>query len=271
MFKYYNHLIVVMINDLIRKVNDHFKHYIVYVSLVLATVFSSSAYADGILKGTRGPTNWQVDERVVYSKNEKDIETITNNLTLKYWNGDEFGGWGFVSVPYKIINSPEGFNNGLGDITVGIGPRGRINNLYWLSYGALTLPTGISEGKVQLGTGRVDTKFGILITYLTSNKKFEVDGSFEYNVTRENKKGTNPPNETSIGLLSGGEIIPRVRVGVGITDLIRENGDFLLNFRYISRYTFSPQWHLELIVDKGVDSKTLPKGTSIGLSIRYNF
>lgn len=69
------------------------KHLRNYLFLALASL--SIAKADDIFKGVKGPTNFQLDERVTYSRNERNIETITTNLILKYWDGNEIGRWGF--------------------------------------------------------------------------------------------------------------------------------------------------------------------------------
>ena len=246
-----------MINNL----SKILKNYVLVGSLALATVFPSSALANDIFKGVRGPTNWQLDERVIYSKNEKNLEILTNNTILKYWDGNKFGKWGFISLPYKLVSSKKGSKNGLGDITIGIGPRGRIDNFNWFLYGALKFPTGDSKGKIALGNGKYDKKIGFLLTYLSTNKKFEVDGSLEYNFTREK----------SIGLLVGGEITDKIRFATGLTNMIRENGDYLLNSRSVVRYKVSRNLHFEVVGDLGINSKNVLKRKNLSLFVRYNF
>ncbi len=239
-------------------------------SLYLTTSMLNS-YANDMFIGVRGPTNWQLDVRATYSENEKNIETITNNLMLKYWDGNKLGKWFFVSVPYKFVDSLQGSNKGIGDITIGLGPRGRINYIHWFLYGALMLPTGASEEKVPLGNGRLDIRTGVFATYLTGSKNFEIDGSLEYNFTGENRKNINPPNELSLGLLAGGKITEKIRFATGLTDLIKENGNFLLNSRSVLRYTVSKGLHFELVIDKSIYKDSIPNGTSIGVFARYNF
>ena len=229
----------------------------------------SNVSADSIFKGLRGPTNWQLDERIIYSKNEKNVEAITNNLILKYWNGDELGGWGFISCPYKYISSSEGSDNGVSDISIGLGPRGRIDKFNWFLYGALAFPTGNFENK--LGNGRFDKKIGYFVTYLTTNKRFEIDGSLEYNFTGENKKEINPPNELASGLVTGGKLSNRVRFVSGLTGLIKEDEDYSLGLRLATRYIVSKSLHSELVYDKVIDSKNIPKSSSISLFFRLNF
>ncbi len=233
------------------------RNYVLSGSLALATVFSSSALADDIFKGVRGPTTWQLDEKIIYSKNEENLEILTNNIILKCWDGDKFGKWGFISLPYKLVSSKKGSKNGLCDISIGIGPRGRIDNFNWFLYGALTLPTGNSG----LSNKRYDKKIGFLLTYLSTNKKFEVDGSLEHNFTRAK----------SIGLLVGGEITDKIRFATGFTNMIRENGDYLLNSRSVVRYKVSRKLHFEVVGDLGIDSKNVLKGKNLSLFVRYNF
>jgi hypothetical protein len=249
------------------------RNYILALSLALVTTFSyssSKAYADDIFKGVKGPTNWQTDERVSLSKNEKNVKTLTNNLILKYWDGKELGKYGFLSLPYSFIDSPDGSDNGLGDISVGFGPRGAIKNLHWFLYETFTLPTGDSEGKIKLGNGRVDTKFSGLATYMTSDKTLEIDGSLEYNFTGKNKGGVNPPNEVSMGLLGGGRFTNRIRFATGVTGLIKDNGDYLLNSRSVIRYTPSQELHFEFVGDWCLENEDIPRKNGIGFYLRYN-
>lgn len=248
------------------------KKYVLVVWLALtAGFYSTRVHADDILKGVKGPTNLQIDYRVSLSKNEKNIETIANDVILKYWDGDKFGKWGFVNTPFKYIDSSSGSDKGLSDISVGFGPRGRIDNFHWLSYLAFTFPTGDSEGEIQLGNGRLDTKIGLIPTYLFNNGTYEIDSLLEYNFTGENKKGINPPNVVYGGLLFGRKITDKLRLAIGFTDLIKENGDYSLSSRSVLRHTFSSTLHLELVGDIGVKSKNMPQSNSLGIYIRYNF
>jgi len=256
-----------MINKIIKKLGER----IITGSIFLATVFSNYSYADDILKGVKGKTNWQMDERIAYSKSKDNIETITNNLIIKYWGGDKIGKWGFINLPYKSVDSPNGNNNGLGDISVGIGPRGIIKNIHCLVYSGLTLPTGSSEAKIPLGNGRYDVKFGGLFTYLTTNKTFEINAALEYNFTGENKSNINPPNEKYFGIIAGGKLTDNIRFATGITDLIKENKDYLANWRGVIRYTLNPTTHFEAVGDIGLRSRNIEKGKVIGIYIRKDF
>jgi len=257
-----------MIYNLTKKL----KNYVLAASLFLATAFFSlKSYANDIFVGMRGPTNFQIDERISWSKNNKNIETIINSLILKYWDGDKSGKCIFVSIPYKFVNSPKGSNNGLGDISVGFGPRGRFDNLHWFFYPSVIIPTGNSKDKVPLGNGRYDIKFTYLSTYLRDDKKFEIDGLLGYTITGKNKKDINPPNELSAGLLAGGKIMNNTRFAAGLTYLINGSNDYLLNSRSVVRYTASSSLHFEFIADIGLKSKIIAKGNEMALFTRYNF
>lgn len=244
-------------------------------NFILAGIFSLAntlpAYANDIYIGTKGPTEFQADDRIGYSRNEKGVKTLANNLILKYWDGDELGIWANVNLPYKFIDSPQGSNHGLGDISAGLGPRGRIGKFHWFLYSALAFPTGESEGNVPLGNGRSDFKIGGLATYLTDDKKFEVDGTMEYALTGRNKKGVNPPDEINAGLLSGGKVTDEVRLATGLTGVIKDGGDHSLNWRSVARYTVSQRLHFELVADVGIDSENIPKSNAVSLFARHNF
>jgi len=235
---------------------------------MLASSLMARAYADDIFKGRRFSKTWQADERFSYYKDEKDVEIFKNNFVLKYCDGDKSGKWGLVSLPYRLGDSQKGSSNGLGDITLGFGPRGRIDNFHWLLYGALTFPTGSFEKK--LGNGRLDKKIGGFFTYLTAGEKFEIDGALEYNYTGKNKNKINPPDEIYAGLLAGVKITDNVRFVTGFTDIIRNN-IHSMNYRSVIRYTVSPALHFELMGDIGIKNKNIIRGNSLTLLVRYNF
>ncbi len=229
------------------------KNYVLLLALV--TTFSpGKSHADDIFKALRGPTNWQIDSRLIYSK--KDIETLTSKLILKYWDGDKFGKWGFISLPYESVGS----HKGLGNISIGSGPWGKIGNVGGFLYGALTFPKG--NRKV------IDKKVGILSTYITPDKKYELDAIVQYTWAGENINST---NETYIGLVGGGKITDKIRMVTGLTALIKENGNYFSKSRSVVRYTFSPTLHLELVGDIDLINKNIPHGNVISLFSRYNF
>jgi len=232
-------------------------------------LFSLTTNADDIYKGVKGPTNWQLDSRISYSKNQRKVRTTTLNSILKYWDGDKFGLFGFLNLPYKNVDALDN-SMGFGDISLGIGPRGRLDDFHLISYTSFILPTGDEESKPTLSNGRLDTKLGLLGTYFTNDRKYEVDSTIEYNFTGENSSGVNPPNETYIGMLGCREITKRLRFATGFTGLIKNNGDYSTNWRSVSRYTISPRLHFEFTIDKGIRNKNIPKSTGIGAYMRSN-
>lgn len=241
------------------------KNYVLLGSLFLSIISPLKSKADDFLKGIKGPTNFQVDERVQYSKNDKNIKALTNNLILKYWDGDDLGLFGFANIPYKQIND----NSGIGDFTIGLGPRAKVNDLHFLSYISLTFPTG--DFNKNLGNGRYDKKFGLFTTYLNKNSGYDINNVAEYNLTGKNEKGITPPNELYLSLFSGKEISDKLRIGLGLTDLIKENDDYDLRFRTSARYTVSKFLHFELIGELPVSTKNMPKSKGVGIFMRYNF
>lgn len=241
----------------------------------LATLVATAlpASADAIFKGVRGPTEWQLDERVTYSTNDRNVTAFANTFILKYWDGKETGKWFFAIVPYKHIDAPNGEATGVGDITLGFGPRGTIGNTHFLTYGGITLPIGSTETIPALGTGRYDLKIGSSVTYLTPGKGFEIDGSLEYALTGENKQGVNPPNELAAGFVIGGKI-GTFRTAAGLTGVVKTDGenkgDHAVNLRGILRYVASPKFHFEVIGDRTILNENMPKATSVTGIMRYN-
>lgn len=251
-----------MIDDLAKK--------LVYFSLIilaLATYSSNKAYADDIFKGVSGPTNFQIDEKVFYLHNKKGTKTITNNLMLKYWDTKKLGVWAYISLPYKFVSSIKGSRNGISDVLLGFGPRGKIKmgdigSIDYFSHLALTFPTGDSGSDIPLGNGRYDTRGGLIATYLTPDRKYEADISLEYIITGKNNRGQNSPNQKYAGFLVGGKIIDEMRIAAGITDLFdgKEHNNY---FRIVLRLIFSKYSHIETIGDIGDDKR-------IGIQLRCN-
>ena len=251
-----------MEENLIKKV----KTGVLIGTLSLGTTFSGSAYAADIFNGLKGPTDWQTDIRSSHSKKDK-LRVLTNSLTLKYWDGEKIGKWGFISLPYKFIDTPNKSEGGIGDISIGFGPRGRIDNLHWNSYVSATLPTG---GK-RIGNERIDLRLGVLATYLTPDKKYEIDGSLEYRFTGKNKEDINSPNQISFALLTGGKLTNKTRLVTGFESLIKDDGNYFLKSRTVFRYTVSSSLFFEFLGDVGIDNKNAPKENSVILQARRNF
>lgn len=230
------------------------RNYILFGWLVLATFFFRNAYADDLTKGIKGPTNNQIDIRL-----NAGLESITNTLILKYWDGKEKGKWIFLAVPYKFNYNKE---NGTGDITIGAGPRWTIGNLHLLTYGSLKMPTE------EIGSNRFDENIGLLATYLIDN--FEIDLATEYTFTGKDKEGNNPPNSYYIGTVAGVEFASKWKLATGLTSQLKGN-DYSLTARGIVRYTPSKYIHLELVGDIDLSRKNMPKKTGISLYTRINF
>lgn len=199
-----------------------------------------------------------------------------NNLILKYWDGKDKGVFAFASLPYKEVTSGESKNNGLGDISFGIGPRFEIklgkNKLGLQTYLGTILPTGDNKSKPSLGTGRHDYKAGLFGTLLNGSKKYEADFSFDYNLT----EGRKVSNDISSGLVLGGRVNNNLRLVAGplfnYKDEGKNNGDFTLSGRLNSRYTPSGELgkkvHFELWYDKSLRTHgTSPAKRSSALTL----
>lgn len=252
---------------------------------------SSTSYADDISKAVRGPTNWQADTRIVYSRKDNKglTETLNSNFILKYWDGDAIGKWGFADVPYNYtVQSPEKINNGIGNITIGAGPRAAFGSLHFLAYGALTIPSG------ETGTKRYDTTLGLFTTFQTLENILEIDGVITYKFTgkeiKENmeydtttgkeiklSKEQNPKNEIYAGIIAGVKLIDTMIIGTGVTSLIKVgsesagNSDYLVNLRGVIRIIISKYHHIEIVGDKSIKEKNIPTIESIGIYYRNNF
>ena len=57
----------------------------------------------------------------------------------------------------------------------------------------------------------------------------------------------------------------------GLTGVNKENGDYSLSSRFVGRYTFSKELHLEVVGDIGLKSENIPLGIAVGFQVRYNF
>ncbi|MBI5061297.1 MAG: transporter [Candidatus Aenigmarchaeota archaeon] len=231
----------------------------------LALTMYTKAPASDIYIGRRGPTDWQLDQRVVSSENEKARST-TSTTILKYWDGDEHGKWWSVSLPYKHLepNAPAPTQNGFGDLSLNLGPRGRNGNFHWFLYSGLTLPTG------GMGNDRTDMRFGGLFTQMSPDQKYEVDGSIDYNITGTDRNGIDPPDEFSAGILLGGEVAKNTRAAAGLTYLGKGN-DHSTNMKTVFRFTPSKKAHFELTYETPVSSRGIPRTSTICAIGRYNF
>src|SRR3989344_231900 len=237
------------------------------------------ANADDIFKGVRGSTNWQLDLRASYTQRtdskETTVKTFSDNVVLKYWDGDKIGLFGFFNIPaYKSVDNGTSESRGFGDLTFGIGPRGKISlgekgTLHFLSYAGPSMPTGDNHRNPALGNDRLDIKTGIFSTYLTKNRAFEIDTSFEYTLAGENSKGIRGVDEMTAGAVVGGRITQDnlIRVAGGIESRFKEDLKEGWNYAYGPRAVLritppNKNWHLELLGDYDMASKHLPDGFS---------
>jgi len=228
----------------------------------MMTCLSGKGYADDIFKGVRGPSNWQIDTRAGFSSNEKGLESITSTAIIKYWDGEDSGKWFFITIPYKSIRDAKGSSDGIGDITVGGGPRFKIGKANIMPYLSVTLPAGI------IGNKRFDESIGANATYLY--KDFDVDITFQHTFTGESKSGFNPPDETYFGIITGGKLTDEIRGGIGSTITIKSNGDYLNRIKTILRYSLSKRVHIELVGEKGITSKNIPLDYAVSAYVRWN-
>ena len=246
--------------------------------IVVSTLGVLSADADDIYKGVISQTNWQYDQRVSYGEKELNrttTATMGSNSILKYWNGNTKGIFGFVNVPWKSLDTETVHSSGIGDVTLGLGPRGRFDvrdtgSFHWISYAGAIVPTGNNTTKPALGNGRTDFKTGCFATYLTLDKKFEVDTSIEYTPTFTSQIS----HELATGFVIGGALPHNFRVAAGLTSVLKHGSTsdkaYSVNYRMILRKNFSPTWHLVAIGDIGIKSEGMPCGFGMTLIARYN-
>jgi hypothetical protein len=250
--------------------------------LALSSIGSGEAKADSIFKGVRGPTNLQLDQRVSFGEREtlpNKTQTTSDNTILKYWSGNQLGAFGFVNVPYKEISKGNASSDGLGDINIGLGPRGKLDfgqygSLNFLSCAGLTLPTGDNKVKHALGSGRLDNKAGLFTTYLSKNKRLETDASIEYTSTGKDGLGNKPSDELAAGIVAGGQIARNLRLVGGLTGNYKcggkNEGDYSFGPRANMRYIVSLRTHFEIVADYYSINKDMPRGFGLTAIMRIN-
>lgn len=255
---------------------------------------SMQAKASDIFIGGRGPTNFQIDTRLSYTEktDNKGNKTASfgDNEILKYWDGKEIGVFGFINGSAKSIDNGKEKSTGLGDLVLGIGPRGtadlgKYGTLDWISYLGASLPTGDEKLKPALGNGRYDLKAGLFSTWLSKQKNWGVDFSSEY--TRAGKvDGIKGKDEINFGLLGERKLNDQFRLALGLVGKLKESPkeniqdwDLTVAPRAVLRYTpkNTKRWHLELIGDYdpgkviNKDLPPAPKGFGATLQFRVNF
>lgn len=232
----------------------------------LAGLLATAASADDIYKGVRGPTPFQADVRTALSYS--NTTTVTNTLILKYWNGNDYGTWAFVGLPYRFfLDSP--VHDGFGDASLGAGPRFKAGPVNVLYYAALNFPTG--NPKKGGGNERRDIKIGCSATTMTPDKKLEFDVSGEISFTGKNRRNKDPPNESYFGFVAGEEFAKNYRCAVGLTHQNRSDAGHQTNARAVARYTRYKNIHFEIIGDRTIGAHSYPIQTTVTGLARYNF
>ena len=254
--------------------------------VALAALIPASLNAQSIFTGLRSQTEFQIDNRASYSARESQTgaktETLANNFILKYWNGTNRGVFAFVNLPYKNIKSGENESRGIGDISLGVGPRferkiGK-NKLGLITYLGGVLPTGNSGTALTLGTGRIDYKAGLFGTFLSGSKRYEADFSLDYTMTEKKEIS----NDFNGGLVLGGMINNNLRLVAGPLFNYKisgnNNGDGTLTGRINLRYTpsgnFGKKMHFELWYDRLIEShgaSSARNSDALTLVSRINF
>lgn len=244
-------------------------------SVVLATFFTNSVNAQSIFNGLRGPTNFQIDNRISYSSieslaEEKNETFVINNL-LKYWDGNDKGIFAFANFSNSYTSLQESIDKNLKSLSLGIGPRFRIDlknlTLNCLSYFGPVI--NFDDEK------RIDYQAGLLGTFLDNNGIYQVDFSLTYYFNNVKELS----DRLSVGFVLGGIINENFRLvgGPVFNYQIRGNndGDFISLFRSNLRYTPSnnlgEKIHLELIVDNQFRGNVNNSQTTSSAIIRYNF
>ncbi len=243
------------------------KKAILPASIVAAAASPYQSDASDIFIGRRGPTPFQADIRRTAVQTEKGKQAMYDGIA-KVWTGNGLGFFGFLRGQYKQVSSANGENAGWNSYLAGVGPRGRFKNLHLLSYVGFKKSLADRNAKIPLDSGSFDERFGLFATQMIGN--YDVDASAEYNKTGKNTAGINPADELSFGLVGGRGIDKKARVAAGLTGLVKEDGDYLVNLRGVLRYTFCPAVHAELLIDEGVYGGNLPGGLSFTALVRYN-
>jgi hypothetical protein len=262
--------------------------YTLAYTLALSTVLlalTQTTKADDIVKGVKGPTKWQLDLRENYiQKSTGGITTTTtiNNDIIKYWSGDKLGVFGFANIPaYKTIENKNSNSHGFGDISFGIGPRGKFNlgagTFNFLSYIGASFPTGKTNCKIALGNNRTDFKAGLYTTILNANKNLELDASIDYTSAGKTPNGAKGLDEIAAGMLIGAKLTENnsIRAALGISAKYKEITDNGWAHTYAARAVvrLTPPkkiWHLELIGEYDYNAKNMPKGYMAAAQLRIN-
>jgi hypothetical protein len=253
---------------------------------LIAGTLALNANAQSIFNGIKGPTDFQLDDRVSYTMKEAQngakTKTTANNAILKYWDGKDLGTFAFLNVPYKSVDNGVKESEGLGDVFIGAGPRFNLDvgesKLSVLSYLGASLPTGSTNCAPALGTERTDYKAGLLGTLTDKARKYEADFALDYNLT----EGKQVSDELSGGFVVGGKVNDNFRLVAGPLFNYKTNGknggDYALSGRANIRYTPSgdlgKKMHFELWADRffsGEGTSAPKENNAVTLVARINF
>ncbi len=252
---------------------------------IAALTVALNASAQSVYTGLRGPTDFQLDDRVSLTHKETQTGKISytkaNNSILKYWNGTDKGVFAYANVPVKSIESEGDKSEGLGDIAVGVGPRFDVKvgegKLGLLSYVGPVFNTGDVKEKPALGTGRTDYKTGLFGTLVDGAKKYEADFSLDYTLT----EGSKVSDEINGGIVLGGRLNNNFRGVAGIVANYKSNGDNdgdnsisgRVNIRYTPNGALGKKMHFELWYDRflsGTGKSAPSESDAVTLVGRFN-
>jgi len=233
-----------------------------YASSIIASaaflLSFNTANASDIFIGRRGPTSVQIDSRVQVSHADPTLAS-SQQLIIKYWTGEDRGVFSYVSLGSKEVISPKKAVD-LGDLVIGVGPRGHTGNLHVISSVSGFMSLQKSKELPDLGA----TMFA---TYLLPEQSIDIDVSASYRATSIRK---DVPDKISSGVVVGKKINDGVHLAGGVSSNGITSGAAHLALLGIGRYTFSSKMHMEAIGSVGVISHNLPLTKELNLIVRYN-
>ena len=244
----------------------------------------TSLRAEHPFRGAEGPTDFQLDNRLTLSERESgklNNYSLENNSILKWWPKNPSWIFAGASIPYKYAESGAAQSEGIGDISLLLGPRFvhrySFGSLHYSIAGGVRLPTGDADAKPSLGSGSIDYMLNAGFTYLTPDKQFNVDaaGVFTFAGKDRNHRsdnvftgavlGAKPTSSSSLRAFAG----PIVNYQLGGNN----DGNYRVSLRTGVRFTpvNTKRWHIEGWADNDIASCNTPEGISGTLVFRYNF
>lgn len=243
-----------------------------WVGLWLAALAAPRAGADDFFKGMRGPTLFQVEDKVTLTHQDNGVDTFVNNFLAKYWDGTNVGKWATVNVPYKVVQAGQGHAEGLGDLILTGGPRFTIPDwrFHGLPYAAVVLPTA-RQTRPALGNHRTDLKAGLITTWLSEDNRWNVDSQFEHTFA-EHLPAQPVVNETYAGAIAGRELNRTFMVGAGEVNTLSDDGKYRADLKALVKINFVPKvWFSEIIYYHTVSRSETPGRDALELQVRVNF